>query len=330
MAFTYMHVTVAGAGDKSGSSWANAMGYAEFETDFEGSSAAEDIYIVKEGTYTLTSDMAASGRNGTTTDVISVWGVKSATTNEGAAVVASDLAYGTARPLFAGGADYGFEVGSYWELVGIRVTTSKTGRAIYINAGSKVSNCYASNTSASADQYALYANGVDNMIENNELICTNGYAAFIYDEGTTLQYNYIHDSKVGMRENARLHIFRNTFDTCTTGISIAGRLGCCVNGNVVYNCTDGISILAGYSNHFTNNSITDCVDGVASATKLYTNFFDYNNWYNNTNDINGGGAEKGMHATAVDPEYTDAPNGDFSTDATSAMRGAGLSYTIGT
>ena len=43
------YTTVAGAGDKDGSSWANAFDLAEFDTQF-ASAAAGDVYYVYSGT----------------------------------------------------------------------------------------------------------------------------------------------------------------------------------------------------------------------------------------------------------------------------------------
>ena len=76
-----MYVTVAGAGTKAGTSWANAFGYAEWETDYEGSAEPGDIYYVEDGTYTLTSDFSTA-RDGTVDSYIKVIGVATGTTNE--------------------------------------------------------------------------------------------------------------------------------------------------------------------------------------------------------------------------------------------------------
>ena len=110
MAAEEMYVTVAGAGDNSGDSWANAMALSDFETDLEGSAEAGDIYYVKEGTYTLTSDLDWSSQDGSYTNPIIIIGVKTETTHEPPEF--SDWASGDDRPLIAQGG-YALTTGDY-------------------------------------------------------------------------------------------------------------------------------------------------------------------------------------------------------------------------
>ena len=75
MAAATMYVTVAGAGDKSGSTWGNAMGLGEWETDVEATAEAGDIYYLEAGTYTLTNafSTALDGTDVAPIKIIGVW-----------------------------------------------------------------------------------------------------------------------------------------------------------------------------------------------------------------------------------------------------------------
>ena len=86
----YYHITAAGAGLKDGSTWANAMGIGEFQTHLNGAVLAGHVHFVQDGAYTMTGNIDCNARDGTSTSPIVIIGVKSATTNEGAAVVYSD------------------------------------------------------------------------------------------------------------------------------------------------------------------------------------------------------------------------------------------------
>ena len=121
MAAETMYVTVAGAGDKSGDTWAKAMDLAAWSTDSLNNSEADDIYYVMEGTYTLTGGFDCNGRTGSAVAPISVIGVKSGTSNE--PPILTDWAAGDARPLIAAGGNI-FRSGTYWKLFNLRETAT--------------------------------------------------------------------------------------------------------------------------------------------------------------------------------------------------------------
>ena len=59
-----MMVTNAGGGDKSGSTWANAMAFSDFETDLEGFAEAGDRYFIR-GNVTVSSNILSNIRGAT-------------------------------------------------------------------------------------------------------------------------------------------------------------------------------------------------------------------------------------------------------------------------
>jgi len=299
-----MYVTVAGAGDKSGSSWANAMGYAEFETDFEGSAAAGDIYYVMSGTYTLTSNLLSS-LDGTAASMINVIGVSDESETE---------AQGTDRPFFDGGASYGVRVDNYWQWKNCRFEGEQT-YVLRGDTGTKVINCKADNSSGTADRSAIDIEGLYSLVFNCEGISDAGYGIGMFSTQGQVYGCYAHDSKSGIHVSGRSSVSFNIVDTCTTyGVQVTGatiEFGYICN-NTIYNCVTGINAIAGQAYIVLNNQIvTNTTKGIVWASAIEANLFDYNNYNGNT----GGdttNVTKGSGATANAPGFTDAGGGDFS------------------
>ena len=111
------YVTVAGAGDNSGDSWANALTVSEFVMSVN-SAIAGDSYYVAGGTYTFGASINTAA-DGTGSSPISIIGVNSGTTAEPPTV--SDYATGSSRPLFSCGA-YTITIDNYWKFLNIRAS----------------------------------------------------------------------------------------------------------------------------------------------------------------------------------------------------------------
>ena len=163
MAAATMYVTVAGADDKSGGTWATAMGYAEWETDLEGASEAGDIYYVAGGTYNLTSSLDFNARAGTSLAPICIIGVNSGTTNE--PPVYSDWAMGDNRPLLVGGSYYCMYSGNYSKVFNLRGTA--TGSYGFLNKGYSV--FYNIKSTGAASTAALRSGGYSIAISSSVL-----------------------------------------------------------------------------------------------------------------------------------------------------------------
>ena len=302
MAASTMYVTVAGAGTKEGNDWDNAMGYAEWESDMEGSAEAGDVYYVAGGTYTLTSNLGCLA--GATENPVKIIGVNSGTTNEGANIVAADYATGDNRPLIACGASYYMGANaSYLEWQNFRATGSSTTVA-YSGTYSLWVNCKAFNSSAAANRDAFSGSSYVQYV-SCEGISTAGFAM---DNGTgqTCIYCYFHDSNVGADIGTANQFFGCVFDTCTTGYNFY------LHGVVVnctfYNCTTGISGSTNYKGVLINNIFDACTTGATFTNSEEGNFFDYNVW-DNTTDITN--CSKGIHDITGDPGLTNPASGDF-------------------
>jgi len=315
-----MYVTVSGAGDNSGDSWANAMALSDFDTDLTTNSEAGDIYYIEEGTYTLTEDLS-TGNDGTTTNLISFIGVKSGTSNQ--PPVASDWAYGDNRPLFAC-SSYAFSVDNYFLFRNIR-STGVDPSLLAIDIGGIFINCKAHNSSETADRDAFSLDGTDYIMLYCEGISNNGYAIGAAGDGKVAS-SYFHDSKVGADVSVEVAVIGNIFDTCTTGLEVSGDN--LIMNNTFYNNTTGLDggtseALAIVNNFFDNNATGATVD-----TALDSNILENNVWSNNTTDVTN--LTKGGNAVTSDISLTDPANGDFTLPDSSNAEDAGMCVGVNT
>ena len=334
MAFFY--VTVAGAGDNSGDSWANAMTISEFESLLENTINAGDVVWVAGGTYTCSSIIDTS-RNGTTTGSISIVGVNASTTNE--PPIFSDWASGTDRPLFNCSAGVHIDFGYYYITVGLRITGTYNGSLWTSGAYSLVYNCAVINVYNNSGANSIYGLSSARII-NCEVEATYGYGMVIGDYAYVYGC-YAHDSVIGIKCGKYSTVSMSITDTCSTaGFYIDSYSdNTDLTNNTIYNCGSGIKFDNGaVACTVINNTISDCTNGFISDSSgtVYTNiWFDYNNWYNNTYDMswdNGSSEDnsaKGYNALAVNPNFTDASNGNFSLSSSSDLIGAGLAITLG-
>lgn len=317
MAATYYHVTPAGAGDFSGSTWANAMGYSQWETSAEALTTETDIYyFVAGGTYTLTSDFLVAGDAGITLPNY-VIGVKSTTTNEGVAIVYSDWATGTDRPLITGGTN-AFDVDNNWVVKNIRMTGSDV-RCFGFGLANVIENCKAENSGA-ATRVAFTMDARTTVI-NCEAVSTNGVGIEVGPSDCSIMYCNIHDSATGISLGANndVRILFNIIDTCLVGIDGTNdAISHIIAHNTIYNDSKadagsiGIDVgTGGYGFVVTNNIITGFETGINFADTSYNvGHFDYNNIYDCTTD-RVAGMPTGNHDVDVDPGFVDAPNGNF-------------------
>ena len=312
-----MYVTVDGADTKDGTTWAKAMGLAEWETNVEGSAEAGDVYYVAGGTYTLTNawDTALSG---TKTSHIKIIGVKSGTSNE--PPVFSDWAYTTDRPLIAAAAN-SFTFEDYWEIRNLRVTTTAAG-GFQVDLACYIINCHSNNSSETTDRFAIYGWNYDNKYINCEAQSSVGYGIYPYHNPADIIGCYIHDCKIGIREQDKLRVIGNIIGICTDeGLTVASRVANIIINNTFYDCGTGIYGTTGTLNAFYNNIIKDCLVGARFSADYDSNIFDYNCW-DNVNDTTN--VTWGNNRVEGDPSMTEPWNGDFTLESGSNCLDAGM------
>ncbi len=305
MAAADMMVTVAGAGDKSGSTWANAMGMAEWITDMTTNSEAGDRYFVEEGTYTFGGASDSSARNGTSAAPIQIIGVLSGTSNE--PPVFSDYASGANRPVMAVAANV-FSVGDYWIAQGLDTTTTNS-NGFYVGDYSIVYNCK-SNNSGIATRYAFRGDQATRFIAC-EAQSANGRAIRLHI-ATSCVACYAHDSVVGFYFGSAYSTVVNCIaDTCTTyGLCVDNQSVQVMVNNTIYNCGTGIYGSTGFASTVINNIIDACTKGVEWTTPDLSSWFDYNCW-DNTDDVVDTDIIWGNNRSEGDPGMAGPAGGDF-------------------
>ena len=123
---------------------------------------------------------------------------------------------------------------------------------------------------------------------------------------------YFHDSSLGISEaDYASDIINCIFDTCTKAVVIR-RWGNVI-GSTFYNGTTAIEIATGTAAVraiILNNIFHTFTNGINEIDTIGTHIFDYNNYYTITNKTTN--TPIGANSIELDPEFTDAPNGDFS------------------
>lgn len=304
MAPATMYVTPAGAGTKAGNNWANAMALVNFSADMASGAEAGDVYYLAGGTYSLTADITATA-DGTTTVSIKIIGVTAGTTNEPPTV--SDWATGDDRPLLACGA-YKLTMDNYWQVFGIRLTSSNGDYCARADVNATFWNCAAINSSTGS---GFQCGGSYASIHDCEAESTSGIAFDFLFADNRLIGCYAHDSATGVLTtgNGSTCLF-SIVESNTTGINVASSYAttiqnCTINGN-----TTGVAGTAPWFINARNNIISGNTDGASCGTASGGNLFDYNDFYNNGTDRTN--VTAGNNDIDVDPQFTDAANGDFS------------------
>jgi hypothetical protein len=286
---------------------ANIGGAVALITDalIDGVTVAGNIWWVKSGTYTSTGNVVLS-KSGTANALIKIIGYQ---TTRG------DTPTGDNRPLFALGTNI-FRINDWTEWSLFRATYSGTGAsAIEMDQQSTISEAKVEFTTSGALTIGLEVGNNGGSLIKTEVSAPNASAvstALVYGLGSSIPTmvidNYVHDcAGLGIRVNAIGVIQGNIVDTCTGGIF--GINSPIIKNNTIYNCSGNGIEITGSGARVMYNDFNSC--GVAlegNASNAVRN--DYNNYYNNTTD-EGTNITKGANATAIDPSYADAANGDF-------------------
>jgi hypothetical protein len=273
------------------------------DTAHEANEPGHETYVKNDGTYTLTGALVV-GKDGNAQNFIKVTGYK---TTRGDCPVGDDM------PLIAAAAnEYAFD--DYWDLKHIRMTTTN-GAGIRPNNYSRLTGMKCFNSSGVGGRPAFSNSDALHTYTDCEGISTNGRA---FGEGGNHVYIgcYAHDSVDGFELSTSAdNIFINCIaDTCTKGWNGGFSSDSHVLINcVIYNCTDGLYTSSDASNKWTviNSIFKDNTTAINwSDGRTGSMYLDYNDFHGNTTDVID--VVKGPHTFSLDPQFTDAANGDFS------------------
>ena len=271
------------------------------DDDLFEAAVAGNIFYVKAGTYTFGEAISVGAAGGASNPIKII----------GYSTTRGDNPTGSTRPVFAQGAT-SVVFGANWDMYNIKGTG--TGAAVgNLNTNSKAVNCLFINSSTTVDRTAITCSP-DNLVMRCELISYRGRALFT-GAGVRALYNYIHDSDVGIRHavTSIVAIIGNIIaDNVTRGIDIQAALttGNVIASNTLYGAENkrgtGINFITGVTDvTVVNNTISGFVTGITHADTQSVGFDDYNNFFNNTNDVSAAGQwQKGSNDIAVDPSFT--------------------------
>ena len=272
---------------------------------FEALAPGNKLYIEK-GTYTIGGNVSVVN-DGTTALPINIVG------RDGSDTVAPT---GANRPILAFAANTSTFAGEYYNFYNLDITTSSVA-GLSLNLGSILFNTKVFNSSVSAGRVAITA-GTSTKIMSCEAICTNGIGISFSDD-VLVTGSYIHDCgqtglSISSSDDAKITF--NIIDTCATAISIGGSgFSFFIQNNTLYNGTTGVNNggTAGLNGSVLNNIISEFTTGANSTTNWPSDLWDYNNFFNCTTPRTNVNA--GPNDTALDPAFTDAPNGNFTVGA---------------
>jgi hypothetical protein len=275
-------------------------------------------WYIKDGDYTVTAAQFGS-KNGTSTAPYVVEGYK---TTRG------DNPRGTDRPqLNSGTTEHIY--GTYWKFLNLNFYGSGyagTPHEICIGTNAYLRNCkfYShqwSGTGYHSVSLSYYSIAIDCEFQRRSQNVSTEYAC----SATSTHFIgcYFHDSPNGVTGGGNTLIYC-IFDTMVyNGATINTYTNLFVNC-VFYSCAKAI-----YSGHINydvrtlNCIVLTCTNGFECVGASVNFTSNYNNYYNNTNDVVN--VTKGVDDTAVDPAFTDAANGDFSLAVGSGCRDTAFS-----
>jgi hypothetical protein len=214
------------------------------------------------------------------------------------------------RPTIACGANV-FQFDNYWRFENFIFTTTNA-LGIDADISGTFFNCKVTNSSGSAGREAIFL-GQRGGALHCELISTLG-AGIELRTNSFIFSSYIHDSNDGVTFNSGQNSMSGCIIDTMARFGVNGYTGGVVSDSIIYNCsTTGLDFTGANSSIGNNCYISDCGKGIEVDTATYTSTFKDINFYNNTTDKTNVQSHQISGETAVNPNYTDAAAGDFTT-----------------
>jgi hypothetical protein len=336
---SYVYFTPAGAGAMTGANWANAFEEDSLFHYAVNHIAAGDVYVIADGTYTMTASINAT-TTGTATAPIVLVGVKAGTTHEGAAIVKADLsAYGanTDRPLIAGGS-YLFQVGNFYILHGLNINGDGA-RSVQTGENCTIIRCTIENDYPADGNawcvwtgYRLHCIGCDFSSAHG-----NGILADVWSKIINC---YFHDFRgVDNASGKCIQGGAETVDGCRffrvrEAYNSGGYPNCLFKGNSVDSASIAVELTAGTYGFMGINNVIDRSTSKAflCAEQTDNNYFEGNHGDDTQNTDMWDGVEvtnpffADNNVSTGDPLWTDPTTGDFSLGAGSPCLNSGEGY----
>lgn len=267
-----------------------------------------NIVYIKNGTYSSLGSFTSN--TGATTSPIQWLGYNSSH---------GDNPTSTNRPTLTWGANNMVVAGS--NIVRNFIMTSTATSCM--NCGTNdfvVENCKVTTTNATSTSSAILASAAG-VVLNCELVAASCNGLKITTGGNVTAFgNYIHGCTAGINiQISANHVFFNIISGCTTAIvmTTSGLSSCNIMSNTLFGAEtpagtgiNASSATAPIRSRFMNNIIYGFTTGVNWQANMMTNWWDYNDFFNNTTDRTN--VTAGAHDVSINPGFTNTAGGDFS------------------
>lgn len=297
------------------------------------STTAAGRYFIKGGasvSYSLGQAIGAGNAGSTVWPIIF----------EGYAVTRGDRPLGSTMPTIAGGAFLWQTAANNVDVYSLAMTSTAT--STYLGAArGKVIGCKIVNTSTTAGRVAFSANQSGISAIKSEFISYRGNAISPSGGSVLIDTCYIHDSNIGISTNGSGSAYTIINNIIANNVTEAINIGDAstttglISGNTLYGSENklgiGINIITGTDlMTVMNNNIYGFVTGITAADTQTVLYGDYNNFYNNTNDVSAATQwQKGRNDISVAPSFANVAQvtGTTATSSTTTLTDSGKNFT---
>lgn len=284
------------------------LGAANDATFFNNLVAGSIVYI-KKGTYTGAASLTTTAA-GTGQSPIRVYGYDTTRGDAPADFILS-------RPVLNWGAGT-ISTGVNFEIYYLNIKGNPTTSFVSVGSSCKLVGCKVNNYTTTANVPAISMTATNSFVEDCEAVSPFGIGIQTPNNSsnTCITDSYVHDCVTCLNLRAS-----STPTILVQGCLItAGTTACITIGgnttgsvfilnNTLYGANNklglGINIVTGAANiRIRGNHIGGFTTGITHADTQTVGYDDWNNFYNNTNDVSAAGQwHKGPHDTAVDPQF---------------------------
>lgn len=276
---------------------------------FEAWNQGNRAFVKQDGTHTLITSLNVA-KNGQDTKPMRIEGYKT-TRGDADANPAN-------RPVIdVSNQTFGFN--DYWQFYNLNLTGT-TDQYCKIDLEGLYQHCKFNNTSGTSGRYSSNFGNRGSII-NCEFQSVNGQGIRLNGTGTRVLDCYFHDCGAVTGTNSGMHgtgddgIFVNLiFDTCGRGMFIGSPENTIIKSVTVYNCITGIGMSNPRSLRMDSIILDSCTTGLSRSSVVDVN---NPNTMSNINFSNNGTDKVNIgfitNETSLDPQFVDAPGGDFET-----------------
>lgn len=249
--------------------------------------------------------------------------------NEGYVNFRGDRPTGITRPTLAMGTNNCTMGGN--SIINNIIITGSNNSILNNGANTVLNNVKILNNSTTAGRNCFATNNAQTTCNACEFISYRGNAILLANTSSRLSGCYIHDSDVGILINGAQEpvinncIISSNISQAINNIGTPITLMANISGNTLYGAESkkgigiNFSVTGSTFVNVQNNIIYGFTTGVFQQDVNTSGTDDYNNYFNNTNDVNAvANWQKGSHDTAINPSFTSVTQRTGATASTTA------------